>query len=127
MSASSRAWRQFAERDVAAGEDLVRTGHYSHGLVLFQQALEKILKALSVERTGDQPPKIHTLLTLAELLELDITEPQRKLLGDLTNVYAMLRYPGVHGMPEVDVDETAAQAYAEDTREMMAWLRGQLT
>jgi HEPN domain-containing protein len=127
MSDDARVWQEFAERDMAAGEDLVRTGHYAHAVVAFQQAVEKMLKGLIVARTGEQPPRIHSLLRLAEVMELDTTEEQAKLLGDLTNLYAMLRYPAAHDMPAPDLDQSAAEAYAEGTREMMAWLRQQLT
>lgn len=40
-----RVWQESAERDMAAGEDLVGTGDYAHAAVAFQQAMAKMLNA----------------------------------------------------------------------------------
>ncbi len=57
-----------------------------HGLFFVHLSLEKWLKALVCKTTNDIPPKIHDLLRLAELGDVDLTGEQKNFLGKL-NLY----------------------------------------
>lgn len=126
MSDPARIWRQFAEADMAAAETLVRDGHYGHALVLLQQAIEKMLKGLIAE-AGEEPPRIHSLVRLAELGNIGLTHGQRRLMHELANLYVLLRYPDGYAEAAGGMDEATVEEYMAASREMMAWLREQLT
>ncbi len=125
MSQPARIWQQFAEADMAAAETLMHEGHRAHALVLLQQAIEKMLKALIVE-SGEQPPKIHSLIRLADLADMALTDVQRRLLHELSNLYVLLRYPEGYVEAAGGIDEATAEEYVSASREVMAWLREQL-
>ncbi len=127
MKDETREWLKYADADLSAAADLLSTGHPSHCLMFCQQAIEKTLKALYVEALGDEPPRIHSLTRLAELLGLEVSEDQRALLADLGNLYFMLTYPGELPFDETDTSTQTAADYLAAAMEMTRWLRQRLT
>ena len=65
-------WRNSAEEDLAVARDLVHRNRIRHGLFFAHLALEKALKAHVCCVTQDIAPRLHNLVRLAELAELDI-------------------------------------------------------
>ena len=57
-------------------------------------ALEKILKAIFVDRNNNNmPPKIHNLVRLAELSKIEIDDEQKFLLDKINDFNIQTRYP----------------------------------
>ncbi len=67
---------------------------YDVCLVLCQQAVEKMLKALYIKKTGNEsPPRIHSLRKLVE--ETNMSDKALNLVGKLDSYYLALRYPDI--------------------------------
>ncbi len=93
-----------------------------HLLFHCQQCVEKALKAVWSERREDEPLRTHSLPGLAHTLGLRLEAAQEKLLHGLDRLYIRTRYP----------DEPLGEGldlhwYLDQTQELYAWLRQQLT
>ncbi|MHC4519881.1 MAG: HEPN domain-containing protein, partial [Planctomycetota bacterium] len=73
-------WTVGSEEDLDAAESLLEKGHLRHGLFFAHLALEKMLKAPVVQRTGQSPPKIHNLVRLAQRAGLEPEPEQERFL-----------------------------------------------
>ena len=88
-----------------------------------QQAIEKLLKALITEKS-ESAPRIHDLVELADIIELDLAEDQQLLLARLSYQAVASRYPG----PALRYTEKGkVQELLGQTERFFAWLQVKLT
>ena len=67
---------------------------YDWCLFIGHLVLEKILKAIFVNRNDNKnPPKIHNLIRLAELSEIELNNQQKFLLDKINDFNIQTRYP----------------------------------
>jgi HEPN domain-containing protein len=89
-----------------------------------EQAVEKSLKALWIERAEEGfPPRTHDLVSLADEIGLELSEEQRELLRYLHEVYTSSRYPEEEELYTSD----GVRIRYDQTREFVAWLQQQLS
>ncbi len=87
-------WLESAQHDLESAESILDTGRYDWCLFIGHLALEKILKAVFVDRNdNNMPPKIHNLVRLAELSKIELNEDQKFLLDKITDFNIQTRYP----------------------------------
>ena len=65
METATRKWLEIAEDDWGVAQLAFSHARYLHAVVMAQQAVEKVLKALIAEATNHIPPKKHQLTALA--------------------------------------------------------------
>jgi hypothetical protein len=80
---------------------------------------EKVLKAQVVHHTGDLAPRIHNLVRLAELAEIQLSPDQLDLLADMNVFNLEGRYPETLA-PLPSQAETAENM--SSAGEVLAWL-----
>jgi HEPN domain-containing protein len=116
-------WKKSSQEDLAAAESLLEKGHLRHSLFFAHLALEKILKAHVTKQTSDLPPRIHNLLRLAEVAQLNLGPEQEAFLREFDIYQLESRYPDLEQIPisPVYVKREVAKA-----REMIEWLKAQL-
>jgi len=96
------------------------------GISIFhcQQAIEKLLKAMWIERADlGSPPKTHSLNELVQGLGLQVSAERKEFLQTLTNQYVPTRYADF----EVEYQVDQVQWYLDTTTEVVEWLRQQLS
>jgi HEPN domain-containing protein len=87
-------WRESAKHDLESAEAIFFSGRYDWCLFIGHLALEKILKALFVERNDNNiPPKVHNIVRLAELSEVVLTDQQKFELDKINDFNLQTRYP----------------------------------
>jgi len=87
-------WRESARHDLESAEGIFDSGRYDWCLFMGHLALEKLLKAIFVDRNdNDMPPKIHNLVRLAELSKIEIDDEQKFLLDKINDFNIQTRYP----------------------------------
>ena len=87
-------WRESAQHDLESAEGIFDSGRYDWCLFVGHLALEKILKAIFVDRNNNNmPPKIHNLVRLAELSKIEIDDEQKFLLDKINDFNIQTRYP----------------------------------
>lgn len=120
MKPETGRWMAKADEDLSDARVLLEHGTPGAASFHAQQAAEKSLKALLVEREG-RFPRIHDLAVLAG--KVGAPEDLRMRCGILSQAYAAARYP--------DVDEPAATGEADKLlrigEEVVAWVRQQLS
>ena len=104
MRPETRDWIRVAERDFEAAQILFGKGAYDMAVFHMQQAVEKILKALWIEKYREEPPKTHNIQYLARELGISMgTEA-----SEIADAYYVTRYP-IPGVGTVEYDEETAK------------------
>lgn len=86
-------WQKTSEHDFETMNALFSIKRYPESLFFGHIVLEKILKSLVVEKTGEEAPYIHNLTKLAELAKCDLFENELNLLDDVNKFNIRARYP----------------------------------
>ncbi len=86
-------WFKSAKDDWKVAEDLFEKGDYPYSLFFGHLTIEKILKAICVDKLNENPPYTHRLVHLAEKISIDLTEEQLELLETITDFNMEARYP----------------------------------
>jgi HEPN domain-containing protein len=89
-------WMESAVYDLETGQTLLRSRKFPYALFFGHLALEKLLKALVVRRTGEHAPFSHSLLLLARRAELDMPEAMLDQLAEIMEFHTEARYPDVN-------------------------------
>jgi len=101
-------WVRQAEHDLENAKKNLDIEAYDVSLILCQQAVEKILKALYIKERHEEPPRTHSLRKLIELT--DMPNDALKLVAELDSYYLVLRYPDVGDVvPYENVDMEDAE------------------
>ncbi len=124
MREETTEWLASAAEDLDAAKVLYDAAHY-HAMALHaQQSVEKALKGLLVERTGELPARTHDLRRIGT--EVGIPADMLVRLVEMYAYYLAGRYPGTaHGDAQIRAMEEATAAMAT-ARETLAWAREQL-
>ena len=89
MREETKRWLDYAKQDLISAKINFKSKVYYVSSFLCQQAAEKALKAVLVEK--DQLLKIHDITSLAEQVKLPVDLKEK--CGDLTTAYVTTRYP----------------------------------
>lgn len=85
-------WKDKAADDRITARELLKSKRYSACLFFVHIYLEKLLKALIVEKTGEPAPYLHDLLDLANVAKIELSEEQRELLREINTFNIRARY-----------------------------------
>jgi HEPN domain-containing protein len=81
---SIRIWTEQAQYDLGTAQAMMRSRRYPYVLFCCQQAVEKTLKAIIVQTTGDFPPRVHQLMRLVGAAKLQPAEDEADFLRELS-------------------------------------------
>jgi len=92
-----KKWIEFAYSDLDAAKRLFvshKPNNWTFLLVLWHchQAIEKMIKMI-ILKNGKEVIKIHDLLRLYQLSELQLPEQDKKFIDELNKYYIKPRYP----------------------------------
>ena len=90
MKEEVERWSKQAKADLKSAENSLKSKDYYLCAFMCQQAVEKILKSLYLEKYGELR-KIHDLVYFAR--KLNLSEDLIKKCEELTKVYVEARYP----------------------------------
>jgi HEPN domain-containing protein len=116
-------WRSGASEDWQVATELIRRKRLRHGLFFAHLALEKALKAHVCRHTQDLAPRIHNLVRLAEMAQLQLDDKQIDVLAEMNAFNLEGRYPEML-TPEPTIEE--ARSYIRRAKEVYTWLMSQL-
>lgn len=85
-------WVSSSDRDYKVMIDLFKKGHYTWSLFAGHLMIEKLLKAVYLQRCAKNPPFIHDLFRLAEECYLYLDEEQKDILDTITSFNIQARY-----------------------------------
>lgn len=122
MNPDAERWRELAAYDLGTADAMLATGRYLYVLFCCQQAIEKHLKGLVVERCGTFPPRTHDLSKLAQVAKIAPDKDQDLFLRTLTKYYIGTRYPEeVRTLADEATKELATRLLIQ-TKELLQWV-----
>ncbi len=120
-------WRDSAQHDLESAESIFSSGRYDWCLFVGHLALEKILKAIFVERNDDMvPPKIHNLVRLSELSKIELNDEQKFVLDQINDFNLQARYPDYKLEFYKRCNADYARTNLDKIKEFHAWFNSQL-
>lgn len=121
-----RHWVAKAQYDLETARVLLDSERYVYVLFCCQQAIEKMLKAIIAERSGECPPRLHNLPALSQRAGVQLDQDQLRLLEELTEYYIHSRYAEeIPELPDALVPTKARQMLTE-TENVFQWLSSML-
>ncbi|KAF0134594.1 MAG: HEPN domain-containing protein [Candidatus Saganbacteria bacterium] len=126
MNKDVRYWYNISKYDIETAQAMFKACRYLYVLFTCQQALEKIIKAFVTLETKKLPPKLHNLLRLAELANLNFDEEEKKFLEKLNYYYLETRYPEYKEKVAAELSKEIAKKYLVKTKEIWNCLEKKL-
>lgn len=125
MRHDTEQWWQQAQADLASARILLSARRYDGVSWFAQQAAEKGLKALLIERrAGQLPRRTHDLEFLAA--ELGAYAVLQADVSALTSIFEQARYPDITGVAPVNsVTESDAQGHLTAAVRILEWIDNQ--
>ncbi len=117
-----KQWAEQARYDLETARAMLESGRYIYVLFCCQQAVEKALKGVIAQNTGEMPPRIHNLLSLSKRAELTLNADQLDLFGELSAYYVQSRYPEEMGQFIPNTTHDSASEVLVKTEESVRWL-----
>lgn len=119
-------WLDIAEYDLETAAAMQASRRYLYTVFMCQQALEKLLKAIYLQQTGEEAPRTHNLLQLYELLDLPENSDYLQILGQLNAYYIKGRYPTYKQKLSAMLDQKSSQFLLTKSEEIFEWLKSHL-
>ena len=119
-------WVKSAEEDLKTAKNLFETKRYAHCLFFCHLFIEKILKALIVKNTKDNPLPIHNLPRLATNTGIIFSKEQMMLLDEINEFNIRARYNDVKFRFYKKATLGFTKKYFGLTKKLYLWLKKQL-
>lgn len=123
-----QVWIDIAEEDLSTSEWCVEGKKFLWAMVMCQQAIEKLLKAIYLKKTEEIPPKIHNLNKLAEYSNIsdELSEEVKSFFDELLIYYFSSRYPDKSSLLKKELNEDKVVNSLNKTKEVFTWLKNKL-
>jgi len=119
-------WLKSAEHDRQVVKHLFDNKDYSYALFFGHLTIEKILKAIYVDRCGTVPPFTHSLNLLAEKASLKLTEEQTRLFTIISRFNIEARYADYKFIFWKQCTKEYTKKYLFKIEEIKQWLLNQI-
>ena len=86
-------WIASAKHDLDVAETLFQNEKYDWCLFLAHLVLEKVFKALYVQNIGEIAPRLHDLVRMANMAEIEFKEETLEFLDAVNTFNISTRYP----------------------------------
>lgn len=127
MKNKTKNWLEIAESDLGLAKKLINDSAWRYYSPHFcHQAIEKLFKAIIVERTKDVPPYIHKLKKLSEIAKIKLSPDQIEWLLTLDPLYISTKYPEELQKIKKECNEKFVLKVYKNTEEIFQWLTQQL-
>jgi HEPN domain-containing protein len=115
-------WIKSAENDWMVAGHLFEKEDYPYALFFGHLTIEKLLKALFVNKFDEPPPYTHRLTYLAEKAGVDISSDKLELLEIITDFNLETRYPDEKFTFFKKCTKEFTEAYLRKIEELKEWL-----
>lgn len=119
-------WLEGAKYDLSVANALHEKKKYPYALFMGHLALEKLLKALIVEKTKKHAPYTHSLSLLAEALNMEMPPKLVKRLPKFMEFHFEARYPKQQAKFYKKCTKEFTSKKLHEITEVYTWLIGTL-
>ena len=85
MNGALEIWKNQAHYDLETARAMLKSDRYLYVLFCCQQAIEKMIKGLIAQKSRELPPRLHNLMRLAQIADLELTEEHADFLRELSS------------------------------------------
>jgi HEPN domain-containing protein len=115
-------WIENSHYDFKTAKSMQRSGRYIYTIFMCQQSLEKFMKALYLKKNKTEAPKTHNLLYLLTLVDVEVSENDKKFLAEISSFYISGRYPDYKKKISDMINRKNAKEYLKKSWEFLKWL-----
>lgn len=126
MASAAQKWAGQAQYDLDTARAMLASDRRLYVLFCCQQAVEKALKAVVVDRSGEFPPRTHSLPRLIEAAGLQIEPARMDFFAELTSYYIQTRYPEEIESLGAGITRDMASETLRRSEEAVKWLLSML-
>jgi len=120
-------WLDSAVEDLETARIIFDTKRFVWCLFIGHLALEKLIKALFVQNTGEiTPPKIHNLIKLSNAASINLTDELKEFFADLNRFHIESRYPEYKNDLKNVATESFTIEHLKKIEEVFKWLKSQM-
>lgn len=119
-------WLKSADYDWVTATHLFEKGDYPYALFFGHLTIEKIMKAIFVNRFDETPPLTHRLNYIAEKVGLELSAEIIETLEIITDFNLEARYPDEKFSFYRKCDKMFTQENLKQIEEIKKWLRAQI-
>lgn len=116
-------WLEEAEEALKVADHLFEKKDFSYSLFFGHLAVEKIIKAIYVQKRNEHAPQIHNLVRLAEQAGIALPAEQKETLIIVTAFNLESRYPDEKRSFRVKCTEQYTKVELAKIREVIKWLK----
>lgn len=102
---------------------MLSSARYLYVVFMCQQAIEKIIKALYINKFDSDPPKSHNLAFIFQMLGIQVSVEISSFLNLLSAHYIQNRYPDYKSRLSAILSKDKAERYLKQTEEVYKWLK----
>lgn len=115
-------WTDAAQNDYRTATILFENARYNHALLFCHLSIEKMLKAVIVQRINAAPPYIHDLVRLSEKAGITMDETSKTLLAEISTFNIAARYDDLKLNFAKKANKKFALKYFIKTKDVLTWL-----
>lgn len=115
-------WIKGSKEALTVAEHLFEKGDFSYALFFGHLAVEKILKALYVDKKKEHAPHTHNLKRIAREADLSLDDEKSQTLLLITSFNIEARYPDIKRSFRKKCTEEFTLAQMQIIRETFQWL-----
>lgn len=118
-------WLSQSEYDIQTAFAMLKSKRFLYVAFMCQQAVEKLLKAIYIQKKGETPPYIHNLIRLTFQCDINqlIPESLTDFLIELNTYYIEARYTeDIQELTKV-INKAKAESIYQYTLELIEWLK----
>ena len=123
---SSQEWSRQAEYDMETAIAMLDSGRYIYCVFMCHLSIEKALKALYAKKLGKNPSKTHSLVYLAQSIQLDLPEQTKEFLEILDHASVPTRYPEELEKLIKEYSKDRTKNILDNSRKALRWLKQEL-
>lgn len=119
-------WIRQAEYDLGTAKIMFENGRYIYCIFMAHLSIEKAIKALYVKKLSKNPPKIHSLVYLAQSAGLDLPKQIKEFVESLDEISVPTRYPDELDKLLKEYSQKRTQLTFIKSKEALVWLKKEL-
>ena len=119
-------WVEGATYDLGAASAMLKAKKYPYALFMGHLALEKLLKALVVQKTGVHAPFSHSLPFLLERSGVEMPESMQIRLSEFMEFHLEARYPDASKVFYKKCTKKYSEARFKEIKEVFKWIKSRL-
>lgn len=125
MNEKSNQWLRQADYDISTAEFMCKGQRHFYAVFMCHLSVEKALKGLYLQKSGQTPPKTHNLVYLLNKTGVKPDDKAGLFIAKLNEANIATRYPEDIDKLRKDYTAEVTKDILEKTTELLEWIKKQ--